>query len=330
MTIDTHPGTLPEKFLAGVLGHINSDHRRELLQLAHGLAGATWADEAEATHADTHGLDLLLHAADREETLRIPFDAPIEKPNQFRPMLIGMIGRARANLGIVEAEDDEHEADDGRNLGLSPALYRYLLETSAREPEVLRRLREETAQMEEGGMQISPEQGQFLALLLRLIGARRVLEVGTFTGYSALWMALALPENGRLIACDVSAEYTSVGRRFWQEAGVAHKIDLRFAPASETLTALIADGQAEQFDFAFIDADKSGYNGYYEQCLELVRPGGLIAIDNVLWGGAVANDAAQDADTQALRALNAKLHADERIDLSLLPIGDGLTLARKR
>lgn len=179
-------------------------------------------------------------------------------------------------------------------------------------------------------MQIGPGQGQFLALLLKLLGARRVLEIGTFTGYSALWMALALPEDGKLIACDVSAAYTSIGRRSWQEAGVAHKIDLRIAPASETLRTLLAEGQAGSFDLAFIDADKEGYAGYYEQCLQLVRPGGLIAIDNVLWGGAVADDAAQDADTQALRALNARLHVDERIDLSLLPIGDGLTLARKR
>jgi len=322
------PDTFPEKFVAGVVNHINEDHRAEMLDLARGLAGCAWAEEAEILHADPHGIDLLLRGAGREERMRVPFDPPIERPNQFRPALISLITQARASLGIAGA-DDEHD-DGGRNLGLSDALYAYVLATSVREPEVLRRLREETDTLDEGGMQIGPEQGQLLALLLRLIGARRVLEVGTFTGYSALWMALALPDDGTLIACDVSAEYTSIGQRYWQEAGVADKIDLRLAPAAETLAALVAEGQAGSIDVAFIDADKPGYDGYYEQCLQLVRPGGLIVIDNVLWGGAVADVEAQDADTQALRALNAKLHADERIDLSLLPIGDGLTLARKR
>jgi predicted O-methyltransferase YrrM len=217
-----------------------------------------------------------------------------------------------------------------RNLRFTDTLDSYLCAVSLREPDVLRHLREETAALDEGDMQIGPEQGQFLALLMRLIGARRTLEVGVFTGYSTLWTALALPDDGQIIACDVSEHWTSIGRRAWAAAGVAHKIDLRLAPAAATLAALLNDGQAEQFDVAFIDADKTGYDGYYEQCLRLVRPGGLIAIDNVLWGGAVVDTRKNDADTRALRMLNAKLHTDERIDLSLLPIGDGLTLARKR
>lgn len=320
--------TFPEKFVSGVVAHINADHRTEMRDLAHGLAGQTWAEDVELLHADPRGIDLLLRTEHREERLRIAFDTPLERPNQFRPALITLIGRARTNLGLPD--QTEEEDDSGRSLGLSDDLYHYLLATSVREPDVLRRLREETALQDEGDMQIGPEQGQFMALLLKLIGARRVLELGTFTGYSALWMALALPADGRIIACDVSDEWTSIGRRYWQAAGVAQKIDLRIAPAAATLAALLAEGQAGSFDFAFIDADKDGYDGYYEQCLQLVRSGGLIAIDNVLWGGAVADEEAQDAYTQALRVLNAKLHADERIDLSLLPIGDGLTLARKR
>jgi caffeoyl-CoA O-methyltransferase len=317
-----------ETFVAGIVAHLNEEHRRELLDLAHGLAGQLWATEAEALTLAPTGLGLLLWNAERAEELPIPFEPPLERPNQVRPALIALIGRARAQLG--RSEQDDHDDDGERNLGLRPTLYRYLLDVSLREPDVLRRLREATAELDEGDMQIGPEQGQFLALLLKLLGARRVLEVGTFTGYSALWMALALPDDGQLLACDVSAEWTGVGRRFWQEAGVAHKIDLRLAPAAETLAALLADGQAGQFDFAFIDADKEGYDGYYEQCVELVRPGGLIAIDNVLWGGAVADPEADDEATVALRALNTKLHADEQVDLSLLPIGDGLTLVRKR
>ena len=168
-----------------------------------------------------------------------------------------------------------------------------------------------------------------MALLVRLIGACRCIEVGVFTGYSALTVALALPADGYLLACDVSDDYTQVGRPFWEAAGVAGKIDLRLAPALETLDARIAAGEAGRFDFAFIDADKSAYDAYYERCLQLLRPGGLIAIDNVLWGGSVARPA-NDADTRALQALNDKLHGDERIDLAMLPLGDGLTLARKR
>jgi predicted O-methyltransferase YrrM len=168
-----------------------------------------------------------------------------------------------------------------------------------------------------------------MALLVKLIGARRTIEIGTFTGYSALAVALALPEDGRVLACDVSREYTDTARNYWRKAGVEHKIDLRIAPALDTLDALIAQHESGNFDFAFIDADKTGYDGYYERCLTLLRQGGLIVVDNVLWSGSVARDA-QDADTAALQAFNRKLHADERVDLSLLPIADGLTLARKR
>ncbi len=218
----------------------------------------------------------------------------------------------------------------GRTIELDDRIYAYLLANSLREPEVLRRLREETAALPAANMQIAPEQGQFMALLVELIGARRTLEVGTFTGYSALSVALALPAGGRVIACDVNAEFTAIARRYWAEAGVADKIELRLAPAVETLDALLAEGAAGGFDFMFIDADKENYDAYYERGLALVRPGGLIAVDNVLWSGAVADDARQDAETRAIRALNAKIHGDERVGVSLVPIGDGLTLARKR
>lgn len=217
-----------------------------------------------------------------------------------------------------------------RTSHLSEELYAYLLDISLRELPVMRRLREETASMEQANMQIGPEQGQFMALLVELIGARSVLEIGTFTGYSALAMAVALPENGALVACDVSEEWTAIGRRYWEEAGVGHKIELRLAPALETLDALLAEGRAGTFDFAFIDADKEGYDAYYERALELVRLGGLIALDNTLWEGKVADPAATDVDTEAIRAINAKLALDERVTLSLIPVGDGLTLARKR
>ena len=209
-------------------------------------------------------------------------------------------------------------------------LYQYLLDVSLREPDVMRRLREETAGLEKSNMQIGPEQGQFLALLAELIGARTALEVGTFTGYSALAVALALPEDGRLIACDVSEEWTAVARGYWEEGGVAHKIDLRLAPAVETLDALLAEGRAGDFDFAFIDADKEGYEAYFERALVLMRPGGLIVLDNTLWEGKVLDPEMTDADTEAIRAINGKLAGDERVTLSLLPVGDGLTLARKR
>ncbi len=217
-----------------------------------------------------------------------------------------------------------------RTLSVTDDIQRYLAEHSLREPEVLARLRQVTARMPDPEMQIAPEQGQFMALLARLMGARRCIEVGTFTGYSSLVVALALPDDGRIVACDVNPEWTAIARQFWREAGVAHKIDLRLQPAARTLAELATAGGTNQFDFAFIDADKTGYVGYYEQLLALLRPGGLIVADNTLWSGRVADPDAIEEDTVALRAFNDKLHADQRIDLSLLPIGDGLTLARKR
>jgi caffeoyl-CoA O-methyltransferase len=216
-----------------------------------------------------------------------------------------------------------------RTLNLDDTLYDYMLAQSLREHPAQTALREATRRHPHAGMQISPEQGQFMALLIRLIAARRCIEVGVFTGYSALTVALALPADGRLLACDISDEFTRIGLPFWQQAGVADKIELALAPARDTLDARIAAGEAGRYDFAFIDADKTGYDAYVERCLVLLRPGGLIAIDNVLWDGAVAHPAAS-ADTAALQALNRKLHHDERVDLSLLPIGDGLTLVRKR
>ena len=219
-----------------------------------------------------------------------------------------------------------------RTLNLDDRLYKYVLDASLREHSALADLRAVTRDHQHAGMQISPEQGQLLALLVKLIGARRTIEVGVFTGYSALAVALALPADGRVLACDVSNEYTQVGRPYWQRAGVADKIDLVLQPALTTLDAKLAGGEAERYDFAFIDADKTSYDGYYERCLRLLRGGGLIAIDNTLWGGEVAKpvDSLTDADTSALQALNLKLRDDERVDISLLPIGDGLTLARKR
>jgi predicted O-methyltransferase YrrM len=218
-----------------------------------------------------------------------------------------------------------------RALDLDDRLYAYLLAHGTRETPVQRRLREEThATVGAAGMQIGPEQGQLMGLLVRLIGARRALEIGTFTGYSALAVALALPPDGSLVCCDVNAEWTAMARRYWDEAGVADKIELRLAPALETVAALRHAGEAGRFDLAFIDADKTGYDAYYEACLALVRPGGVILIDNVLWSGRVTDTRDRSADTQALRALNTKLKDDARIDLAMLPIGDGLTLARVR
>ena len=217
-----------------------------------------------------------------------------------------------------------------RTIDLTDRLYDYLLKVSLRESPLLAELRAETAKLPMAGMQISPEQGQFMALLAELIGARRALEVGTFTGYSSLVVALAMPADGKLVACDVSEEFTAIARRYWARAGVAAKIDLRLAPALDTLGKLLADGGAGTFDLAFIDADKKEYDGYYEAVLKLLRPGGLLLVDNVLWDGAVADPKKRDSDTLAIRALNKKLHDDKRISLSLIPIGDGLTLARKR
>ncbi len=215
-------------------------------------------------------------------------------------------------------------------LGLDEAIYDYLLKVSLREADVLRRLREETAALPLSIMQIAPEQGQFMALLVELMGATRCIEVGVFTGYSTLAVALALPPEGRITACDISEEFTAVARRYWADAGIGHKIDLRLAPAIETLDALIAEGGASAYDFAFIDAEKSEYADYYERLLTLLRPGGLILIDNVLWSGKVADPEIVTDDTVAIRAFNEKLLTDERVSLSLLPLADGLTFARKR
>ncbi len=208
-------------------------------------------------------------------------------------------------------------------------LHRYLIEHSVHEVAAQRELREATASLELARMQISPEQGQFMALLVKLMGARRCIEVGVFTGYSALSVALALPADGRIIACDVSEEWTAIGKAAWAKAGVAGKIDLRLAPATQTLDRLIREGQAGTFDFAFIDADKENYGAYYERCLALLRPGGLIAVDNTLWSGRVADPSNNDKDTVAIRAFNRAMHADARVTVSMVPIGDGLTLALK-
>lgn len=216
-----------------------------------------------------------------------------------------------------------------RTLGIPANVYDYLLSISLREPEILTQLRQQTALHPVGRMQIAPEQGQFMALLVQLIGAKKTLEIGVFTGYSSLIVALALPADGKVVACDISAEFTTIAQRYWQQAKVADKIDLHLAPALETLDKLLAGGEAETFDFAFIDADKSNYAHYYERSLQLIRPGGLIAIDNVLWSGRVADPTVQDNRTKKIRAFNEKLLQDQRINLSLVPIGDGLTLARK-
>jgi predicted O-methyltransferase YrrM len=216
-----------------------------------------------------------------------------------------------------------------KTLCITEKLYEYMLSVSLREPDVLRELRFETASDEHANMQISPEQGQFMALLVKLLGAKKTLDVGVYTGYSSLCIALSMPKDGRVIACDLNREWTDTAKRYWLRAGVTDKIKLRLAPAQKTLEALLAKKEAASFDFAFIDADKINYDMYYEYCLELIRPGGLIAIDNVLWDGAVADDAADDADTTAIRTLNHKIHTDPRVEISLVPIADGLTLARK-
>lgn len=217
-----------------------------------------------------------------------------------------------------------------RSIELDDRVHAYLMAVSLREDAIARSLREATADMPEHNMQIAPEQGQFMAMLVKLMGARRCIEVGVFTGYSSLLVATALPPDGSIIACDISDTYTRLARTYWERAGVAERIDLRLGPAMDTLTELLANEGPNAFDFAFIDADKSQYDGYYETCLSLLRPGGVVAIDNTLWHGTVADPAITDADTQAIRALNDKLLTDARIDLSLLPIGDGLTLCRKR
>ena len=216
-----------------------------------------------------------------------------------------------------------------RNFYLDENIYEYILNNSLRDLPILKKLRDETRKMPDGRMQISSDQGQFMGFLVKLTNTKKIIEVGTFTGYSSLVMALALPENGQILSCDISEEYAAVARRFWQEAGVSNKIQLLLGLAEETLVELIQNGEAGTFDMAFIDADKVNYKIYYENCLDLLRPGGLILIDNVLWSGKTANPDETDDDTVAIRELNLFVHKDKCVDLSLLPVGDGLTLALK-
>ncbi len=217
-----------------------------------------------------------------------------------------------------------------QDLTIGEPLWEYMRRVALREPDVLRRLREETAQLPNSNLQISAEKGQFMALLMHLIGARRTIEIGVFTGYSALAVAQALPDDGRIIACDINEEWTAVARRYWREAGVDRKIDLRIGRALNTLDDLIASGQGNRFDFVFIDADKTNYANYYERALVLLRPGGLIAVDNVLWYGRVIDPSVDDPDTRAIRAFNEQLKADDRVWLSMLAVRDGVTLACKK
>ena len=217
-----------------------------------------------------------------------------------------------------------------KNIGLSDRVYQYLLSVSLKETEVLSKLREETAKLPASNMQISPDQGQFMGLLVQLIGAEKTLDIGVFTGYSSLVVALALPADGKVIACDIDEKSTAIADRYWKMAGVADKIDLHLAPALETLDSLITAGEGGSFDFAFIDADKRNYPNYYERALELLRPGGLIAVDNVLWSGRVADPEDTDKRTIAIREFNQKLHKDQRVKISMLPVADGLTLAMKK
>jgi caffeoyl-CoA O-methyltransferase len=216
-----------------------------------------------------------------------------------------------------------------RSISLNDELYQYLLAISLREPTLLAELRERTRQLPDANMQIAPEQGQFMQLLISLLGARHTLEIGVYTGYSALATALALPADGRLIACDINPESTAIAQHFWERAGVAQRIELHLRPALDTLGELLATDRAGQFDFAFIDADKQNYGAYFDACLQLLRPGGVIAVDNVLWGGRVIDAAANDSTTVAIRQFNEKIRCDDRVAISLVPIGDGLTLARK-
>ena len=217
-----------------------------------------------------------------------------------------------------------------KSIGLPDDVYDYVLAHGVREPAILARLREETAAHPMAQMQIEPLQGAIFRLLVELLDARSYVEVGTFTGYSSLAVALAMPSDGRLVCCDVSEEYTSVARRYWAEAGVADRVDLRIGPGVESLDALLAEGRENTFDLAFIDADKKSYPDYYERCVRLLRPGGVVALDNVLWGGEIADMAKQDRDTLALRAVNELVRDDERVTEVLLPVADGMTLARKR
>ena len=216
-----------------------------------------------------------------------------------------------------------------KSLGLSDRVYEYLLSVSLREAEVLTQLRQETDRHPASVMQISPDQGQFMALLVKLVGAKKTLDIGVFTGYSSLVIALALPENGKVVACDRDPDSSVIARRYWQKAKVDHKIDLHLAPALDTLDQLIANGEVGSFDFAFIDADKRNYPNYYERALTLLRSGGIIAIDNVLWSGSVADSEDTDKRTVAIREFNQKLFQDQRVEISMLSIADGLTLALK-
>ena len=222
------------------------------------------------------------------------------------------------------------EVDVSKTVQLNEALYQYLWQSMDREPEILRRLREETANLPLARMQIAPDQGQFMAFLARLVDARRVIEIGTFTGYSALVMALSKAEDTNTLCCDMSVEWTDIAQRYWREAGVDGKIELKLQPAMQTLDEQLAEGAADSYDMVFIDADKENYSGYYERALQLVRPGGLILVDNVLWGGAVIDDSRQVADNRARLSLYQALREDQRVDLSILPVGDGLTMLRKR
>ena len=217
-----------------------------------------------------------------------------------------------------------------KTIQMDDQLLEYLRQNAVREPKVLQELREETQRLPNAGMQISSEQGQLMAMLVKLVNARKIIEVGTFTGYSSTVMALAMPPEGQLIACDVSEEYTRMARKFWQKAGVEQKVQLILGNAKESLKQLLEADEQEAFDLAFIDADKTAYVDYYECCLQLLRPGGLVLVDNVLWGGQVADSSNHDVDTEALRIFNAALSSDQRIDLCMVPIGDGLTVARKR
>ena len=217
-----------------------------------------------------------------------------------------------------------------KTIGISDELAAYVAKVGTREPEVLARLRAETVLLPEHGMQIAPEEGAFLAMLAQLIGARRCIEIGTFTGDSSIAVALALPDDASVVCCDVSEEWTSLARKYWEEAGVAGKVELRLGPATNTLDQLLADGQEETYDFAFVDADKTGYDGYYERLLRLVRRGGLIAFDNTLWSGKVLDEESEDKDTRAIRALNSKSASDQRITICLVPVADGVTLARRQ
>jgi len=217
-----------------------------------------------------------------------------------------------------------------RSIQITEQLYDYMIANSVREPKILAELRAETSKLPMAMMQIGPEQGQFMALLVRLIGAKNIVEVGTFTGYSSLAMALALGKDSHITCFDISEEYTALARKYWAKAGVADRMELKLGPAAEGLQAMLDKGAKGKIDFAFIDADKTNYETYYELVLQMLRPGGLIAIDNVLWGGDVADPRKKDEDTEAIRRINKKVHDDERVDVSLVPIGDGLTLARKR